>query len=75
MQLNEMRQLGMLAGFGYEVVDRKGAAHQPTFVMRGWVDATDVERAHTETVEAKSRKEGEALLAGRMLALAVELSA
>lgn len=34
-----------------------------------------VERAYTESVEARSRKDGEALVAPRMLALAVERSA
>ncbi len=74
MQLNEMRQLGLLEGFGYEVVEQRGPAHQPVFLMRGWVEAAGAERGHTDALEANSRREGEALLAVAMLALAVELS-
>ncbi len=74
MQLNEMRQLGLIRGYGYEVVERRGPPHQPIFVMRGWVDAVDGERVSTDGLDAASKKEGEAALASGMLALAVALS-
>lgn len=71
MQLNEMRQLGLIAAYGFEVVAQRGASHAPVFEMRGFARLGDGEVCHTEAVEAKSKKEGEVALAGPLLALAV----
>ncbi len=75
MQLNEMRQLGLIQGFGYELVQQRGPPHQPIFVLRGWLENAPGERIHTEPVEARSKKEGEAAASALLLALAIEASA
>jgi Cft2 family RNA processing exonuclease/dsRNA-specific ribonuclease len=74
MTLNEMRQLKLVRGFGYELVERRGPPHQPVFVIRGWIERPDGERVFTERAEARTRKEGEAAVAPWMVALAVASS-
>jgi len=71
MQLNEMRQLGLVAAYGFEVVAQRGASHAPIFEMRGFVRLGDGETFLTGSVEARTRKEGEVTLASPLLALAV----
>jgi Cft2 family RNA processing exonuclease len=73
-QLNEMRQLGLIGGYGFELVEQRGLPHQPVFVMRGYVENTRGERAATEPMEARSKKEGEAAVAAKLLALAIDTS-
>ena len=73
-QLNEMRQLGIIQGYRFELVERRGPPHLPIFVVRGCLDAADGETLYTDPVEAKSKKEGEAAAAEPLLALAIEHS-
>lgn len=74
MQLNEMRQLGMIQGYGFELVERKGPPHAPVFVVRGVLSTTDGATRFTEVVEARSKKEGDIAAAVPLLALAIESS-
>lgn len=69
MRLNELRQIGAIGGFGYEVVGQIGPPHAPKFLMRGWWQpAGSAERHHTETVEVASKKAGELEAAIRIYA-------
>lgn len=74
MQLNEMRQLGLIRGFSAELIEKRGPPHMPIFVMRGLVETVSGAVLHTEPVEARSKKEGELAVAGPLLALAIERS-
>ncbi len=67
-RLNELRQLGVIADFGYEVLEQRGPSHQPIFVMRGWwlPAAAGEERRHTAAIEARSKKDGEREAAARL---------
>ncbi len=47
VQLNEMRQLGLLRGYGFELVEQRGPPHLPVFVVRGWLETTGGEKLHT----------------------------
>ncbi len=58
VQLNEMRQIGLIQGFGFELVEQRGPPHLPIFVMRGYVETAGGERRYTEPREAKSKKVG-----------------
>ena len=37
MRLNELRQVGVIDDFGYELLERSGPSHQPIFVMGAWL--------------------------------------
>ncbi len=74
MQLNEMRQLGLIRDYGFELVEKKGPPHAPVFVMRGVLQTASGETVRTEVVEARSKKEGEIEAAAPLLALAIESS-
>jgi Cft2 family RNA processing exonuclease/dsRNA-specific ribonuclease len=69
--LNEMRQLGLIADYGFEELERRGPAHQPVFVVRGWTEG-DGGRSFTASFEARSRKDAEAAAAPALLALAIK---
>jgi Cft2 family RNA processing exonuclease/dsRNA-specific ribonuclease len=74
VQLNEMRQLGLIQGFGFELVEQRGPPHLPIFVMRGYLETASGERRHTDPFEAKSKREGEIAVAAPLLSLAIERS-
>ena len=74
MQLNEMRQLGLIRGFAYELLQQRGPSHQPIFVLRGRLESATGETLQTEPVEARSKKEGELAASALLLALAIEAS-
>ena len=58
VQLNEMRQLGLIQGFGFELVEQRGPPHLPIFVMRGYLETAGGERRHTEPLEAEEQEGG-----------------
>lgn len=74
VQLNEMRQLGMIRGYAFELVERRGPPHLPVFVVRGLLETADGKTLSTEAVTAKSKKEGEIEASAPLLALAIESS-
>jgi Cft2 family RNA processing exonuclease/dsRNA-specific ribonuclease len=74
MQLNEMRQLGIIEGYGFELVEQRGPPHLPIFVVRGRLETAEGETLYTDPIEARSKKEGEACAAEPLLALAIEHS-
>jgi len=74
MALNEMRQLGLIQNYRFELVERRGPPHAPIFVVRGCLETTGGETLFTAAVEAKSKKDGEIAAAEPLLALAVERS-
>ena len=73
-QLNEMRQLGIIEGYGFELVDQHGPPHLPIFVVRGRLQTAGGETLFTDPIEARSKKEGEAVAAEPLLALAIDHS-
>ncbi|MBK9751991.1 MAG: hypothetical protein IPO88_00540 [Nannocystis sp.] len=75
MQLNEMRQLGMIQAYSFELTEQRGPAHMPVFLVRGRAETNDGETVYTETVEASSKKQGEIIAAGPLLAMVIERSA
>jgi hypothetical protein len=58
MVLNELRQKGEIEGFGFELVEKRGAMHAPSFVMRAWA-LRDGERIESKEVERSSKRDGE----------------
>lgn len=72
--LNEMRQNGLIEGYGYELVERRGPAHAQEFVVRGWVEARSGERFWTESVAGQNKKDAESIAAVAMKSLAIEVS-
>ncbi|MEO7328603.1 MAG: hypothetical protein ABI193_08500, partial [Minicystis sp.] len=74
VQLNEMRQIGLIQGFGFELVEQRGPPHTPIFVTRGYLETAGGERRYTDPLEAKSKKEGEVAVAAPLLSLAIESS-
>jgi Cft2 family RNA processing exonuclease/dsRNA-specific ribonuclease len=73
-QLNEMRQLGMIRGYRFELVEQRGPPHAPVFVMRGVVETGGGETRCTPAVVVKNKKDGESECAGPLLTLAIEAS-
>jgi Cft2 family RNA processing exonuclease/dsRNA-specific ribonuclease len=59
MRLNELRQVGLLEGFGYELIERRGPSHQPVFVVVAWAEAGSLGRIESAETEARSKKEAE----------------
>ena len=59
MLLNEMRQVGVIDDFGYELIERRGPSHQPVFVMAAWAQMPGGRRVQTEEVSAAARKGAE----------------
>ena len=41
MVLNELKQVGILQCFGYEVASQDGPSHQPVFSIVGWATTPD----------------------------------
>jgi predicted metal-dependent RNase/dsRNA-specific ribonuclease len=58
MLLNEMRQLGLLNDFGYEVQTGDGPSHQPEFHIVGWAVLENGDEVDAEEVIAASKKAG-----------------
>jgi hypothetical protein len=59
MLLNEMRQVGVIEAFGYELIESRGPSHQPTFVMAAWAQMPGGNRVQTDNVAAAARKSAE----------------
>ena len=59
MRLNELRQVGVLEGFGYELIERRGPSHQPVFVVVAWAEAGSFGRIESARTEARSKKDAE----------------
>ena len=65
--LNELRQRGALRDYGFAVERVDGPPHAPVFHMRGYVEREGADRFEVAGVEAASKKEGERLVAQRLL--------
>jgi Cft2 family RNA processing exonuclease len=63
MLLNEMRQLGLLKDFGYDIDSVGGSSHQPTFSIVGWAVLESDEEVEAEPIEATAKKTGRRLAA------------
>ena len=61
--LNQMKQMGVLLDFGYELLERKGTPHEPVFTMQGWFEVPDSPKRVTGQVTAGSKKECQKLCA------------
>jgi dsRNA-specific ribonuclease len=72
MRLNELKQVGLLQDFGYDVVDQEGPSHQPVFSMVAWGTGEDGQRWTTEPVRTSSKKSCQRAAAERLLDLLVE---
>ncbi len=73
-QLNEMRQLGLIHAYAFELVERRGPAHMPVFVVRGRVEINLGETLYSGSVEARSKKEGEVAVSGPLLEIVLDRS-
>ncbi|MHA1128961.1 MAG: double-stranded RNA binding motif domain-containing protein, partial [Alphaproteobacteria bacterium] len=60
---------GVLRDLDYEVVDRGGPSHQPTFAVVARATTGDGRTWQTESVDAPSKKVGQRAAAGRLLDL------
>jgi Cft2 family RNA processing exonuclease/dsRNA-specific ribonuclease len=67
MLLNELRQNGIVADFGYELRDHRGPSHQPIFVVVAWASVRDGSRLEGEPAEAPSKKAAQRDAAERLL--------
>jgi dsRNA-specific ribonuclease len=67
MRLNELRQVGVLKEFGYELVGQRGPSHQPTFVVKAWAKSDSGRRIEGEEVEARSKKQAECAAAEALI--------
>ncbi len=71
MALNELRQVGVLQGTGYEVLDQSGPSHQPTFSMIAWATTADGHTLRSEPATAASKKSAQRAAAERLFDLLV----
>jgi Cft2 family RNA processing exonuclease/dsRNA-specific ribonuclease len=69
MALNELRQAGLLAGSGYELLDQRGPSHQPTFVVVAWARLPDNRMMRSEPASAPSKKAAQTTAANQLLTL------
>lgn len=67
MALNELKQVGILQSFGYEVVGEEGPSHQPVFSIVAWGTAPDGQTWRTAPVRASSKKSGQRSAAESLL--------
>ena len=72
MVLNELKQIGVLQSFGYEVASQDGPSHQPVFSIVGWATTPDGRTWRNAPVCASSKKSGQRSAADRLLDLLVE---
>ena len=72
MVLNELKQIGVLQSFGYEVVHEDGPSHQPLFSTVAWATTPDGQTLRTDPVRASSKKSGQRSAAAGLLDLLVE---
>jgi len=72
MVLNELKQVGILQSFGYEVASQDGPSHQPVFSIVAWTTTPDGRTWRTTPVCASSKKSGQRSAAERLLELLVE---
>ncbi len=66
MLLNELRQLGIIADFGYRIEDRRGPVHQPVFVIVAWARLPDGSTLEGDACESGSKKSAERDAADRL---------
>jgi dsRNA-specific ribonuclease len=67
--LNRYKQTGQLVDFGYELVETRGPAHLPEFVLRGWVETRDGQRLFSDAVTATNKKEAQRRAAEAIVSL------
>jgi dsRNA-specific ribonuclease len=67
MELNELRQTGVVRDFGYEEVERSGPSHQPVFTMTAWAILEDDEKITGDLVRADSKKAAQLAAAGALV--------
>jgi Cft2 family RNA processing exonuclease/dsRNA-specific ribonuclease len=67
MELNELRQRGLIEDFGYEPVEQSGASHQPRFRTQAWAQAPGGERERGPAAEAASKKEAQLAAASALV--------
>lgn len=67
--LNELRQKGRLRDYGFVVERVEGPPHAPIFRMSGHAERATGERLTVDAIGAPSKKEGERLVALRLLEL------
>ncbi len=72
MVLNELKQVGVLQSFGYEVVHEGGPSHQPVFSIVAWSTTPDGQTWRADPVHATSKKSGQRAAAESLLGLLVE---
>jgi Cft2 family RNA processing exonuclease/dsRNA-specific ribonuclease len=72
MVLNELKQVGILQSFGYEVTDQDGPSHQPVFSIVARATTPDGRTWRTAPVCASSKKSGQRSAAENLLDLLVE---
>jgi dsRNA-specific ribonuclease len=72
MVLNELKQVGILQSFGYEVASQDGPSHQPVFSIVGWATTPDGRTWRTAPVCASSKKLGQRSAAESLLDVLVE---
>jgi hypothetical protein len=72
MVLNELKQVGILRSFGYEVPDQEGPSHLPVFSIIAWATTPDGRTWRTAPLCASSKKSGQRSAAESLLDLLVE---
>jgi len=72
MVLNELKQVGVLQSFGYEVASQDGPSHQPVFSIVAWMTTPDGRTWRSAVVSASSKKSGQRSAAEGLLDVLVE---
>lgn len=72
MALNELKQVGLLTAYGYEVTDQEGPSHQPVFTIAAWATTPDQKTWRTAPVCAPSKKAAQRTAAENLLDLLAE---
>jgi Cft2 family RNA processing exonuclease len=67
--LNHLRQTGMIGRYEIGLVEQRGPTHQPTFVLSGSVEIAG-DQVTSGPIEGRTRREAEAQVAARLVALA-----
>jgi Cft2 family RNA processing exonuclease/dsRNA-specific ribonuclease len=65
--LNRYKQTGQLRDFGYELIETRGPAHRPEFVVRAWVDTLAGERIFSDPITALMKQEAQRRAAAAMV--------
>jgi Cft2 family RNA processing exonuclease/dsRNA-specific ribonuclease len=72
--LNEMKQQGLIANFGYQQGETQGPSHQPIFTLSCWATTPDGEKIDGPPVQAASKRSAQRDAAAQLLSRLLPLT-